>query len=123
MRPVGLAGALAACLLCCAAEASPSSNPFDARRLGADAEGAAAASGKTSAATKRGVLCGLTGDLDRLSICVDGGWVSQEVFALHAGARVAWATRMGIKLSTGEVVVIGGVLPRWGASLQKGFVK
>ena len=108
-----------------AAWAQTSSGPFDGRRLDANA-GVPAGLGvpaKPLTAPRRGVFCGLIGDLDSLSICVDGTWISQDEFRLGTGARMVWATGMAVKLSTGEVVEIGGILPKWRMSLKKGSAK
>lgn len=108
-----------------AAWAQTLSAPFDGRRLDADtvAKAGVDAPSKLMAPPRRGVFCGLISDVDSLSICIDGAWMHPDEFRRGAGAKVVWATNMAIKLSTGEVVGVGDVLPKWKLSLKKRAVK
>ena len=99
--------------------------PFDGRRLDADITTlpSTSSSKKLSVPARKGVFCGLLGDLDQLLICVDESWVSPGEFSARAGTKVVWANHISIKLLSGKIVVIGDVLPKWKQSLKKGSLK
>lgn len=127
-KQAGRAAFVILALCVASAGAQSGANPFDSRRLDAPApiaSTAAVAGAKAGgvASPRKGVFCGMIEDLDRLSACVDGVWMSQEKLQLRTSAKVVWASSTVLKLSTGKIVVVGEVFPSWKMSANDKEVK
>jgi hypothetical protein len=109
------------------AHAEDISGPFDRSSLEVRKEVKNSENSATSSSVdikkRQGVFCGMINDIDQLFVCVDGAWFSEQAFVLRSSARIVWASTIGIKLSSGRVVVVGDLIPRWKGSAHTGVVK